>query len=153
MVEILSVERTCLWRELLYLDNDFHLNLGFKFSSQTVVFTSNLDSRKRFSPQTMVLVLNLISRNSSLYRQFLYPIKKQWIFDWGPTWRGVGVWSAGWKSKSLDDFFQCSEPMYMTQESPKAHIFSKWFDRVDLNVTLILFIISFLTMEYWNQTI
>ena len=49
------MERTSLCRELLYTDNDFHLDLGFKFSTQT-----------------MVLVLNLISRKSSLHRQFLY---------------------------------------------------------------------------------
>ena len=51
------MKRTCLYRELLYTDNDFHLNLGFKFS-----------------PQTMVLVFNLISRKSSLHRQFLYAL-------------------------------------------------------------------------------
>ena len=27
-------------------DNDFHFDLGFKFSTQTMVFTLNLDSRK-----------------------------------------------------------------------------------------------------------
>ena len=31
-VEILSVERTCPYRKLLYTDNYFHLMLGFKFS-------------------------------------------------------------------------------------------------------------------------
>ena len=48
LVEVLSVETTCLYRELLYTYNDFHLNLGFKFFSQTMVFTLNLDSRKGF---------------------------------------------------------------------------------------------------------
>ena len=38
LVEVLSVKRTCLYRELLYTYNNFHLNLGFMFL--------NLDSRK-----------------------------------------------------------------------------------------------------------
>ena len=46
LLEVLSLEGTCLCRELLYKDNDFHLNLGFKFSTQTMVFTLNLVSRK-----------------------------------------------------------------------------------------------------------
>ena len=32
-------------RELLYTDNNFYLKLGFKFSTQTMVFTLNLISR------------------------------------------------------------------------------------------------------------
>ena len=36
----------CLFSENLYTNNDFHPNLGFNFSTQTMVFTLNLDSRK-----------------------------------------------------------------------------------------------------------
>ena len=46
LVDVLSLERSCLYGELLYTDNDFHFNLGFKFSTQAMVFTLNLDSRK-----------------------------------------------------------------------------------------------------------
>ena len=42
----MSVEGSCLRRERLYTDNDFHLNLGFKLPTQTLVFTLNLVSRK-----------------------------------------------------------------------------------------------------------
>ena len=45
-VEVLSMERTNLCRELLYTDNNFHPNLGFMFSTQTMFVTFNLDSRK-----------------------------------------------------------------------------------------------------------
>ena len=38
--------RSCLYRELLYTHNDFHLSLDFNFSTQTMDFTLNLDSRK-----------------------------------------------------------------------------------------------------------
>ena len=46
IVEVLSVEITCLCRLLIYIDNDFHLNLGFKLSLATMVFTLNQDLRK-----------------------------------------------------------------------------------------------------------
>ena len=46
MVEELSVSGTCLYRECLYTDNDFHLILGFKSPTQKLVFTFNLVSRK-----------------------------------------------------------------------------------------------------------
>ena len=50
-IEVLSVERTCLYKELFYTDYDFHLNLGFKFSTQTMPFTFNLDSIKDSLPR------------------------------------------------------------------------------------------------------
>ena len=43
IVQVLTVERSCLCRELLNTDDDFHLNLGFNFSTQTMFFTLNLD--------------------------------------------------------------------------------------------------------------
>ena len=39
VIEDLSVEITCLWRLLIYADNDFQLILGFNFSLKTMVFT------------------------------------------------------------------------------------------------------------------
>ena len=39
------MEISCLCRVLLYTDNELYLNLGFNYSTQTVVFTLNLDSR------------------------------------------------------------------------------------------------------------
>ena len=36
-VVVLSVERRCLYGELLYTDNDFLLNLGINFSPETMV--------------------------------------------------------------------------------------------------------------------
>ena len=39
IVEVLSVKRTCLCKELLYTDNNFHLNLDFKFATQTIIVT------------------------------------------------------------------------------------------------------------------
>ena len=41
---IFSVDN-CLWRLVVYTEHDFHLILGFKLSSQTLVFTLNQDSR------------------------------------------------------------------------------------------------------------
>ena len=56
---VLSVEISCLRRELLYADDDFHLNLGF-----------NSLHRKWFHLKPgfkkMVLVLNLISQKKVL---------------------------------------------------------------------------------------
>ena len=46
----------CLWRLVVYTEHDFHLNLGFKLSSQTLVFTLNRVS------QTVVFILNQISK-------------------------------------------------------------------------------------------
>ena len=46
--EVLSVEITWMCRELVYTDNDFHINLGLKFSTQTMVFSLDQDSRKCF---------------------------------------------------------------------------------------------------------
>ena len=59
LVEVLSVEITCLWRLLVSTDNTFHLILGFNSSTQTTVFTLNQDSRK-----------------GNLYRQWFSP----WIW-------------------------------------------------------------------------
>ena len=64
-----SVERTCLCKELLYTDDDFHLYLGFNFSTQTMVFTFKSEKvlstdngfslkyvfTKKFSTQTITL--------------------------------------------------------------------------------------------------
>ena len=38
----------CLWRLVVYTEHDFHLILGFRLSSQTLVFTLNWDSRKGY---------------------------------------------------------------------------------------------------------
>ena len=45
-IKVLSVEGSWPFKERLYTDNDFHPNLGFKFPTQTPVFTLNLVSRK-----------------------------------------------------------------------------------------------------------
>ena len=37
-----------LWRLVVYTEHDFHLILGFKLSSQKLVFTLNWDSRKGY---------------------------------------------------------------------------------------------------------
>ena len=39
------MESSCLCRVLLYTDNDLYPNLGFNYSTQTVFFRLNLDSR------------------------------------------------------------------------------------------------------------
>ena len=70
-IGVLSVKISCLYRQLLYKNSDFHLNLGFNFSAQTLLFTLNwihvkvistdngftLKSNftKRFSTQTVSL--------------------------------------------------------------------------------------------------
>ena len=38
----------CLWRLVVYTEHDFHFIMGFKLSSQTLVFTLNPDSRKGY---------------------------------------------------------------------------------------------------------
>ena len=35
-VEVLSVERSFFYRDLLYTDNDFNFYLGFSFSTETM---------------------------------------------------------------------------------------------------------------------
>ena len=44
-VEVLSMEMIGLCRNIIYTDNSLQLNLGFKSSPQTMVFTLNLEKQ------------------------------------------------------------------------------------------------------------
>ena len=59
-IEVFLWRFFCLCRTLTYIDNNLLLNLTFRESPQTMVFTLNMASRKKSSP-TMVLILNLDS--------------------------------------------------------------------------------------------
>ena len=80
-----SVERNFLCKDLLYTDDDFHLNLGFNFSTQTMVFTFKTEKvlstdsgfslkyvfTKKFSTQTITLHF-LNKHNEPTLFSFLY---------------------------------------------------------------------------------
>ena len=73
VVEVSLVATFCLWRLVVYTEHDFPLILGFKLSTQTLVFTLDRNSRKETETETetMVFTLNLISQKSYLHSQIL----------------------------------------------------------------------------------
>ena len=61
-LKVLSVEVNCMCRTLTYTDNDSHINLGFKYPPQTMVFTLNLDSRITYLHRQWFQSLNWIHK-------------------------------------------------------------------------------------------
>ena len=78
-VDVWSVEMSCL-----YTEQDFHLILGFKLSTQTVVFTLNWDSRKVYLHSQLIhLKYDLTKKLSTQTIRLLFPLTLETIVDKG----------------------------------------------------------------------